>query len=99
MYDPQIVHLLAFEALCVSEEGGIVLEAADHRVVFLALSKSEVRGTGRFQEEGSHKQKSIKYREKTHFIALNCKNTRKYTLLTSNDGQGHNFQRGHGLTS
>lgn len=49
MYDLQIVRLLAFGSLlCFSK--GLVLEAAEHRVVLLALGKSEVRGTGRFGE-------------------------------------------------
>jgi len=93
------LHLEAFYFYAF-QEGGLVLGAADHSVVLLALSRSEARGTGGFGDEGSfsvtNTNPSPLSAKKRHILmSLNCNNTRKYTLLIPNDGQGHTFQRRH----
>lgn len=82
------------------QEAGLALQAAGHRIVFLGLGKSEVRGAGRFGEEGSFSVTNtnpcpLSTKKRHALLSPNCNDTRKYTLLIPNDGQGHNFQRGH----
>ena len=87
------------EAFYAFQEGGLVLEAADHRVVLLTLSRSEVRDTGRFGEERSFSvtdtnPSPLSTKKRHALLSINSNNARKYTLLIPNDGQGCNLQRG-----